>query len=390
LKDFRMTDLSPHRLWLQSKQPAMLALLEALVNTDSGSYDKAGIDRVGDQIAAFFASEGIASEQFPQEAAGDVRRFRVPGPGNAPIVLMGHMDTVFPQGEAMRRPFTIRDGKAYGPGVCDMKAGLVINAYVMAAFKRFGGNHATLTGLFTSDEEIGSPASRALIESTATGAKAVLNAEPGRPSGAVVTGRKGGIFLIMDVKGKAAHSGANHQDGRSAIGALAAKITALHALTDYDRGITCNVGLISGGQSVNTVAPEARAEIDLRYIKAVDRDFLVEACQRIAATEHVPGTTATLSTKGEFVPLEQTPSNMALFETYATAAATLGQKVTGEFTGGCADSGFTSAVGAPTICATGPLGERAHTPEEYMEVASMVPRAEALVMTIAALSATKG
>jgi glutamate carboxypeptidase len=385
-----MTDLSLHLRWLQSQQPAMLALLEALVNTDSGSYDKAGVDRVGDRIAAFFASEGIAGEQFPQEAAGDVRRFRVPGPGNAPIVLMGHMDTVFPQGEATRRPFTIRDGKAYGPGVCDMKAGLVINAYVMAAFKRFGGNHAALTALFTSDEEIGSPASRALIESTATGAKAVLNAEPGRPSGAVVTGRKGGIFLIMDVKGKAAHSGANHQDGRSAIGALAAKITALHALTDYDRGITCNVGLISGGQSVNTVAPEARCEIDLRYVKATDRDFLVESCQRIAAAEHVPGTTATLSTKGEFLPLEQTSSNMALFETYAAAAAALGQNVTGEFTGGCADSGFTSAVGAPSLCATGPIGARAHTPEEYMEVATMVPRAEALVMTIAALSAAKG
>jgi glutamate carboxypeptidase len=385
-----MTDFSPHLSWLQSQRPAMLALLEALVNTDSGSYDKAGVDCVGDRIAAFFASEGIAGEHFPQEAAGDVHRFRVPGPGNAPIVLMGHMDTVFPQGEATRRPFTIRDGKAYGPGVCDMKAGLVINAYVMAAFKRFGGNHATLTGLFTSDEEIGSPASRALIESTATGAKAVLNAEPGRPGGAVVTGRKGGIFLIMDVKGKAAHSGANHQDGRSAIGALAAKITELHALTDYDRGITCNVGLISGGQSVNTVAPEARAEIDLRYIRAVDRDFLVESCQRIAANEHVPGTSAILSTKGEFVPLEQTPSNMALFETYSAAAATLGQKVTSEFTGGCADSGFTSAVGTPTICATGPVGARAHTPEEYMEVETMVPRAEALVMTIAALSAAKG
>ncbi len=380
-----MNDFAPHIHWLQSERPRMLALLEMLVNTDSGSYDKAGVDRVGAAIAAFFESEDIAGETFPQDAAGDVRRFRVSGPGNAAVVLMGHMDTVFPKGEAARRPFAIREGKAYGPGVCDMKAGLVINAFVMAAFKRFGGNHVPLTGLFTSDEEIGSPVSRALIEQTATGARAVLNAEPGRPGGAVVTGRKGGIFLILDVMGKAAHSGANHQDGRSAIGALAAKITALHALTDYDRGITCNVGLISGGQSVNTVAPEARAEIDLRYIKAKDRDFLMEACEAIAATEHVPGTRASLTTKGEFVPLEQTPANMALFATYAVAASSMKQTVTGEFTGGCADSGFTSAVGTPTLCATGPIGARAHTPEEYMEVETMIPRAEALVMTIAAL-----
>ncbi len=377
-----MTDLSPHLSWLRQQQPAMLALLERLVNIDSGSYDKAGIDRVGEAIAAFFREEGIAGEHLPQEISGDIRRFRVAGPGNAPIVLMGHMDTVFPAGEAARRPFTIRDGKAYGPGVCDMKAGLVMNAFVLAAFHRFGGAPAPLVGLYTSDEEIGSPASRSTIESTASGARAVFNAEPGRISGNVVTGRKGGVFLIMDVKGKAAHSGANFQDGRSAIGALAAKITALHALTNLDRGLTCNVGVVSGGQSVNTVAPEARAEIDLRYVKAADRVELLAACEAIAAREDVEGTSASLSIKGDFLPLEQTPGNMALFDAYAAAAEGAGLAISGEYTGGCADSGFTSAVGAPTLCATGPLGARAHTPEEYMVVDSMVPRAEALALAI--------
>ncbi len=298
---------------------------------------------------------------------------------------MGHMDTVFPKGEAARRPFTIRDGKAYGPGVCDMKAGLVINAFALAAYKRFGGNHPPLVGLFTSDEEIGSPASRADIEATATGALAVLNAEPGRVSGAVVSGRKGGLFLIMDVVGKPAHSGANHQDGRSAIGALAAKITALHALTDYDRGITCNVGLVSGGQSVNTVAPDARCEIDLRYIRQADRDWIMRTVEAIAAKDDVPGTSASISLKGEFLPLEETPANLDLLRAYQAASATLGQTVTSEFTGGCADSGFTSAVGAPTLCATGPLGGKGHTPDEFMVVDSMAPRAAALIETIASL-----
>jgi glutamate carboxypeptidase len=380
-----MTDTTPHRRWLADQQPRMIALLEALVNTDSGSYDKAGVDRVGDQVGAFMREEGIEGEVFAKETAGDVRRFRVGGPGNRPVVLMGHMDTVFPKGEAARRPFAIRDGKAYGPGVCDMKAGLVINAFALAAFRRFGGNQPPLVGLFTSDEEIGSPASRSDIETTATGALAVLNSEPGRPSGAVVSGRKGGIFLVMDVAGKAANSGANHQDGRSAIGALAAKITALHALTDYGRGVTCNVGLVSGGQSVNTVAPDARCEIDLRYVKHADRVALMAAVEAIAGREDVPGTSAALTVKGEFLPLEETPANAGLLAAYQAASATLGLEVKAEFTGGCADSGFTSAVGAPTLCATGPVGGRAHSPEEFMVVDTMVPRAEALVETIAAL-----
>jgi glutamate carboxypeptidase len=380
-----MTDTSAHRHWLASQQPRMLALLEELVNTDSGSYDKAGVDRVGQRIAAFFLEEGIDGETFAKERAGDVRRFRVGGPGNRAIVLMGHMDTVFPKGEAARRPFSISDGKAYGPGVCDMKAGLVINAFTLAAYHRFGGNVPPLVGLFTSDEEIGSPASRGDIETTATGALAVLNSEPGRLTGAVVSGRKGGIFMVMDITGKAAHSGANHQDGRSAIGALAAKITALHTLTDYDRGITCNVGLVSGGQSVNTVAPDARCEIDLRYMKNADRLAILEAVRAIAEREDVPGTSAVVSTKGEFLPLEETPANAGLLRAYQAASAALGTTVTAEFTGGCADSGFTSAVGAPTLCATGPLGGKAHSPEEFMVVDSMVPRAAALVETIAAL-----
>jgi glutamate carboxypeptidase len=380
-----MTDTTPHRQWLASQQPRMIALLEALVNTDSGSYDKAGVDRVGAQIGAFLREEGVDGEVFAKESAGDVHRFRVSGPGNRPVVLMGHMDTVFPKGEAARRPFAIRDGRAYGPGVCDMKAGLVINAFTLAAYKRFGGNQPPLIGLFTSDEEIGSPASRGEIETTATGALAVLNSEPGRPTGAVVSGRKGGIFLVMDVTGKAAHSGANHHDGRSAIGALAAKITALHALTDYARGTTCNVGLISGGQSVNTVAPDARCEIDLRYVKNADRIALMEAVNAVVAREDVPGTAAALTVRGEFLPLEETPANAGLLKAYQAASATLGLAVTAEFTGGCADSGFTSAVGAPTLCATGPVGGKAHSPDEFMVVDTMVPRAQALVETIAAL-----
>lgn len=371
------------RSWLSSQHGAMLSLLERVVNIDSGSYDKAGVDAVGEVFADFFTGHGIDVERLPCDISGDIFRARIPGPGNAPIVLMGHRDTVFTKGEAARRPFAIKDGRAYGPGVTDMKGGLVLNAFVLAAFKKFGGHSAPLVALLTSDEEIGSPQSRGIIEETAQGARAVYNAEPGRPSGNVVSRRKGGIFMIMDVAGRAAHSGANFEAGRSAIHALAHKTVAIAALTDLPIGVTLNVGLVSGGQSVNTVAPEARGEIDMRYSRHVDRDRILGAIETIIATEHVPGISATLTIKGEFLPLEQTDGDARLLAHYKQAALRAGLTLDGESTGGCADSGFTSAQGTPTLCATGPVGGSAHTPEEYLEVASIVPRAIALANAIA-------
>ncbi|MDF2597985.1 MAG: Peptidase [Methylobacterium brachiatum] len=372
--------------WLEGQEGAMLALLEELVNIDSGSYDKAGVDAVGARIAFFLAEHGVSVTTIPVEDYGDALKAQVAGSGgaNRPIVLMGHRDTVFPKGEVAHRPFRIAEGRAYGPGVADMKAGLVMNAFVLAAFHRAGGAPVPLVGLFTSDEEIGSPACRPIIEETARGARAVLNAEPGRPTGNVVTGRKGGVFMHLEVLGRAAHSGGNYAEGRSAIGALAHKIIALHAITDLDRGITVNVGLISGGQSVNTVAPRATCEIDLRYVTPPDRDDAMNRIAAIVADTHVPETRAQLTIKGEFLPLVQDAASRALFETYARVSAQHGAQITGEFAGGCADSGFTASVGCPTLCAVGPVGGKAHSPEEYLEVASLVPRARAIAETVAA------
>jgi len=203
--------------WLAAQRPAMLALLADLVNTDSGSYDKPGVDAVGARLQDFLESHGIAPEIIPDRRFGDALRASVGGGPNTTILLMGHRDTVFPQGEASRRPFRIEGSRAYGPGVADMKPGLVMNAFVLAAFAKFGGAPAPIVGLFTADEEIGSPSSRDLIEAEARRARAVFNAEPGRPSGAVVTARKGGVFMQLAVTGKAAHSGANFEQGISAI-----------------------------------------------------------------------------------------------------------------------------------------------------------------------------
>jgi glutamate carboxypeptidase len=376
--------------WLAAQQEAMLAVLERMVNTDGGSYDKPGVDAVGAIVQGFMAEHGIPVEVVPRERHGDCLKARVEGgealaaSGNAKrhIVLMGHRDTVFPKGEPERRPFRVEGGIATGPGVADMKAGLVMNMFTLAAFKRFGGAPGPLLGLFTGDEEIGSPEGREVIEATAREARVVFNSEPGRPSGGVVTGRKGGVFSAFEIEGKAAHSGGNFEAGISAIEELARKIQAIHALTDLKRGITLNVGLVSGGQSVNTVAPWAQGQIDLRYIEPADRDEVMGRIHEIIARSFVPGTRARLAIRGEFLPLTQTPSSAKLFEAYRAAAGESGLEIRGEFSGGCADSGFTAAVGAPTICAVGPVGGKAHSPEEYLEVATLVPRAQAMARAI--------
>ena len=373
--------------WLAAQHDAMVAMLREMVDIDSGSYNKPGIDAVGAVVERFLAAEGVAVERLPQVRHGDCLRASAAwdGPvGNAGgnILLMGHRDTVFPDGEVARRPFTIRDGVAYGPGVADMKAGLVMNAFILAAFHRFGGAPAPLVGLFTGDEEIGSPEGRPVIEVEARRARVVFNSEPGRVTGNVVTGRKGGVFMAFRVTGKAAHSGGNFREGISAIEELARKVQAIHALTELERGITLNVGLVSGGQSVNTVAPWAEGQIDLRYVKAEDRDDVMPRIAAIIERSFVPGTRAEMTIRGEFYPLVQSPAARKLFDLYVGAAADSGFATEGEFAGGCADSGFTAALGVPTLCAVGPVGGGAHSPEEFLRLDSLVPRAQACARAI--------
>src|SRR5215831_8223181 len=295
--------------WIAGERATVLDLIETLVNTDSGSLDKAGVDAAGAHIRTFLHQRGIASDVVPNARYGDGIRATVAGSGVGTILLMGHRDTVYTRGEAARRPFRVAGGRGSGPGCCDMKAGLAMNALVLAAFAQFGAP-GPLVGLFTADEEIGSPSSKALIEEEARRARAVFNAEPGRPNGGVVTGRKGGVFMRLDVTGKAAHAGNDRADGISAIEEIARKVIELHRLTDRERGITCNVGTIAG------------------------------------------------------------------------CAQDLGQAVREEFAGGCADSGFAASVGAPTICGVGPIGGRAHSPDEYLEVDTIIPRAQALALAV--------
>ena len=381
-----MTDITTTVLsWLAPRRDEMEALLRRLVDIDSNSFDKAGTDAVGDAIAEVLAADGIAVERIRQSRFGDVLRAEVPGrQANSYALMMGHRDTVFKTGTVATRGYS-RDGDvAYGPGVADMKAGLVANIFALRAIHAAGGLPFPVVALFTADEEIGSPEGRAEIETAARGARAVFNSEPGRVSGNVVTGRKGGGTFHITVKGRAAHSGANHKDGASAIEALARKIVRLHALTDYASGITTNVGVIKGGNTHNTVAPWAEAELDLRFVTFEQHARMVAEIEAIVRAEDVPGTSAEVKQVSMFLPLERKHSE-ALFALYKDAAARVGFAVDGEFTGGCADSGFTAALGVPTLCGLGPVGGKAHTDEEFCRLDTLVPRTQALAASICAL-----
>jgi glutamate carboxypeptidase len=368
---------------LGRQHQSMVALLAELVNIDSGTYNKRGVDAVGDRLRTYLQAADVACEIVPNETFGDciVVRLAASGGGNRPIVLMGHRDTVFPDGTATQRPFRIDGNQAFGPGVADMKSGLVMNTFVLEAFRRFGAP-CPLTGLFTSDEEIASPSSRPIIEGEAKDARAVFNSEPGRPSGNLVSRRKGAAFIELEVTGRAAHSGVAHAQGVSAIEALSRKIQRLHRLTDYDLGTTVNVGLVQGGTAVNTVAARASAAIDVRFPNLNIMEKILGEVREICRCCEMPGSEGRILREGNFLPLEQDERSRELLEAYGRSAGDLGFQVSAEATGGSADSGFTAALGTPTLCGTGPVGGNAHRDDEWCGIDTMVLRAQALALTI--------
>ena len=367
--------------WLASQQQAMQDLLQKVVNIDSGSRDEAGVTAVAHALAERLQAAGVAVQFEPVPGYGVLLHAQVNADGEgAPIVLMGHMDTVFPAGTVAKRPYREEAGRAYGLGVADMQSGLGLNVVVADGFARCGGLKAPLHLFFSCDEEIGSPATRDLIMDRVRGARAVFNAEPGRVSGNVVTSRKGSMLVEFEVEGVAAHAGINHAAGASAIDALARKTLALHALTDPATGVTANVGVVHGGVVSNMVAPHARAELDLRFTADTNPEDLLARVRAIIEEESVPRTQGRITVARSTLPMKPTPDY--LLALYQESARTLGFEVQGEFTGGAADSGLTASVGVPTLCATGPVGGHPHTEREYCELTTFVPRAQAVALAV--------
>ncbi|BDA86551.1 peptidase M20 [Aureimonas sp. SA4125] len=369
--------------WLAARVPDMEALLCDLVSIDSNSTDAAGVAAVATRLEKFLHSANVEVSRISSGSDAPLLAAGVPGAASvAPALMLGHMDTVFPMGAAAARPFRVAGNQLHGPGVADMKAGLVIEAFVLAALAATTTPARPVTALFTVDEEIASPLSHLHIHAAARTAAFVLNAEPGRANGNVVIERKGGMFGWLSVTGRASHAGIDFPAGASAITELAHKIVDLERLTDLDSGITVNVGLVEGGQSINTVAPDARAGIDIRYATPDQRSNLLQAIDAIVSLNRDAATSAAFDVIGEFHPMVPSEGSRALLAVYQSAAATLGFAAEGEATGGCSDAGFAASLGIPTLCGLGPVGGKAHTEAEYVERGSILPRAQALALTL--------
>jgi len=372
--------------WLAAQRPAAEALLRRLVETSSFTRDPAGVARVVDVLEPELAALGLATTRHAAEVFGPHLAFRGPAAG-APLVLIGHADTVFPPGSF--EGFRVEAGgeRAVGPGVFDMKGGLTVLWLGLAAARQAGLlTRVPLRGLLVSDEEVGSPASQPLLRALASGARAALCFESGRPGDLLVTRRKGTAALRVTAHGVAAHAGNEHEKGRNAIWALSRFVNLAQGLTDPARGVTVNVGTFQGGTTKNTVPDRADCEVDLRFLTAADGERLAADLAGAAAAAALEGTRLEVERTGWRDPLERTEASAALAAAYGEAQALsgLGRGEAG-LAGGGSDACTTGAVGVPSIDGLGPRGHGFHTREETVELGSLLPKAEALVRWLAAL-----
>jgi glutamate carboxypeptidase len=369
-----------------------LADLETLVNIDSGTYTPGGVARVADELAPRFAALGFAVEIQPGRELGPQLVARRQGTGRARVVIVGHMDTVFPDGEAKRRPYALRDGRAYGPGVFDMKSGLLVGLYALRVLAEAGeAPYSELTFICNSDEEIGSPESHDLIAATAQDADAVLVLEPTADVERVTVARKGVGMYRLEVRGRAAHAGVEPKRGRSAIVELAHRTLALHALNGTIPGVTVNVGVVAGGERPNIVADHATAEIDIRAADPAGVAAIHEALQRVAsdAERHVLDTETSLTGGMRHQPFTQSEQSARVFALAQAEAAALGLTLRGEPTGGASDGNTAAALGVATLDGLGPAGGLAHNPGEFITVASVAPRIALLAGLLRRLDGAK-
>jgi len=371
--------------YIDSKEAEMLEFLARLVNIDCGTYDKAGVDQVGDILAERLAALDFDVQRSPQNEFGDHVIGNKPGAGNQCILFIGHMDTVFPAGTAQKRPFRIEGDRAFGPGVVDMKGGITCLLFALEALKSTAPetyDQITMDAVFNSDEEVLSPTSTAIIERLAKQAQAACVFEPARPGGEYVIQRKGVGKYILAVAGRAAHAGAQPEDGRSAIEVLAHKVIALHALTDAATGTNVNVGVIRGGERPNVVAAEAYAEIDIRVADQPTAEAIDQRIREIAATSTVPDTTCELSGGLQFPPMLPTQESTRLFKTLQQAGRAIGLDLQAIATGGGSD-GNHAAQFTPTVDGMGPQGGGAHSEREYIEIATLSERAKVTALFLA-------
>ncbi|MFD2214547.1 M20 family metallopeptidase [Metabacillus endolithicus] len=376
--------------FIYQQEKEMLTFIEKLVNIDSGSHDKDGVDQVGHILEENYLSLGFHVKVITQENYGNHLVIQHKEAINPNIVILAHMDTVFPKGTALERPFNIEGNRAYGPGVIDMKSSQAAVLYAIKALLNEGHEgYKKIKIILNSDEEIGSPTSRSLIESEAKGMRYALVMEPARKDGSLVTARRGKGNYTLIVEGKAAHSGIEPEKGRSAIEELAHKIIQLYELSDHENGISVNVGLIEGGSSANTISDHAEAQIDVRMKEMEQVEIIEERLEEICSTTEVSGTKIVLEGEMNRPPMEKNKKTRALLRIIQDVGDEIGIEIEDTATGGGSDASFTSSLGVATIDGLGPVGGNAHSDKEYLEIPSLVERTLLLATIIKRLSQDK-
>lgn len=367
------------------RESAMFALLADLVNIQSGSRHKAGVDRVGARIRRHLEDLPVRVATVPQADRGDhlVVRTAAATEGARHVLMVGHMDTVFPEDSDFTDYW--EDGsRCGGPGIIDMKGGLVAGIFALELLNDAGLlAPIPVTFIFNSDEEVGSHSSRPLIREAAARSRFAFVMECGGMADSVVTSRKGNRSFRLTYTGRAGHAAAAGADKASAVLALARHTIALEALNDPDAGISVNVGKITGGIGPNTVAERAEARVDLRFTFPEDEARVVAAIDAIAARTAVPGVACRLETVSRRPPMPPTDANRRLFDTLAGAADQLGTPVTEEFRFGVSDANIIADEGTPVLDGLGPLGEHDHSDREYMVKDSLLRRTLLLAHAIA-------
>jgi glutamate carboxypeptidase len=372
---------------VQARLPQFLDELATLSMIDCGTYNKAGVDEVGAYFHAKLSALGMHVDVEPHPALGDTLIGRWRGSGTKRLLLVGHLDTVYPDGWPQAHPFKIDGDTAHGPGTADMKAGLLAGLYALHALHDSGFDEfAEIAFVLNSDEEIGSPATSGIIEREAQGCDAVLVLECGRENGDIVSARKGIAKFTLQVQGRSAHAGVDPERGRNAILELAHQVIAAQSLNGTVPGAIINVGVISGGMKVNVVPAEAEAQIDIRATDRVGIDAIIAALHACAARTTVPDSLVTLSGGVLRPPMEKTAATARLVELCQQVAHELGFQVNDAATGGASDANFTASLGVPSLDGLGPVGGQDHSPDEYIQISSIVPRTTmlaALILSIA-------
>ena len=368
--------MRPSLTYCEHELPWLLDLIGALVRLESPSGDAAAVDQCMAELASRLGAIGGAVACLPGGSGGDHLRAEF-GSGTRRVLLLGHIDTVWPVGTLASRPFREQDGLLFGPGVFDMKAGLAIASLALRALGQ-GPDviPGTVVMLVTPDEETGSASSRAVIEAEALASEAVLVLEPALPGGALKTSRKGCGAFVLRVSGRAAHAGVEPERGASAISELARQIPRIEALGDGAAGTTVNVGVIRGGSRPNVVAAGAEAVIDVRAATAAEATRVAAAFHALTPSD--PRVALTVSGSFDRPPMERSAGVAALYDLAREVASGLGRPLGEGGTGGGSDGNLTAALGVPTLDGLGAVGGGAHADDEHVRIADLPWRAALL------------